>query len=451
MNTQDTNKVTVRKPQTWPYLHQIDQETVSGQGDMVRFNHPYYPSGRNTLIRLLAQDGSRDGQHFGIHHETARLACAIIAANRFDGYLSTEADGLPISEHQDDILFQKEYFFQVPKQVNSQSEIHPADRSPHQYPIVPNFSQWAFPHDNVPASWFWTSHDAPKINPSARTADSQSGLKARDGQCRVSDAYLDTQNAHIIPQSSSKKDWFEKNLMHKYCNEVWRVGVESHIHDMNNQMLLRSDLHHMYDNDLFMLVTKNKKLVTHVLVSIDELRQPYHNCEVLPTGISPHFAFARFAITIFARLPNFLNYKDTQRLVDMLSGTVTDVDRNDMASFLPPTSSAHTSGKSSPKKRKSQSGSESPEKQQRTGSPTKRHRRLSRPRTLSTSLSDQESDDLNDGVVEGRRLYQLWKDAIAKERARSDPNGTRLKCYDQDIDDEGSHDIAEDLVAEVEL
>ena len=43
----------------------------------------------------------------------------------------------------------------------------------------------------------------------------------------------------------------------------------------------------MFDNDQSMLITKDKNFVTHVLVSYDELRQPYHNCEVLSTGISP--------------------------------------------------------------------------------------------------------------------------------------------------------------------
>ena len=30
----------------------------------------------------------------GVHHDTALTACAIIAGNRFDGFLSTTADGI---------------------------------------------------------------------------------------------------------------------------------------------------------------------------------------------------------------------------------------------------------------------------------------------------------------------------------------------------------------------
>jgi hypothetical protein len=80
--------------------------------------HPAYPPLRNTnvLLSLLAFDHP-DG---GLHHETARIACGIIADNVWNGYFSEEAGGQPIDLRPDEILrVGKDYFFHVPHPVGS--------------------------------------------------------------------------------------------------------------------------------------------------------------------------------------------------------------------------------------------------------------------------------------------------------------------------------------------
>jgi hypothetical protein len=51
----------------------------------------------------------------GIHHETARLACAIIAGNRWDGFLYEDRDGhQPSIDGLDEILRASTYYFHLP-------------------------------------------------------------------------------------------------------------------------------------------------------------------------------------------------------------------------------------------------------------------------------------------------------------------------------------------------
>jgi hypothetical protein len=51
----------------------------------------------------------------GLHHETARIACGIVAGNAWNGYLSETVGGQPLDLGPDDILrMGKNYFFHVP-------------------------------------------------------------------------------------------------------------------------------------------------------------------------------------------------------------------------------------------------------------------------------------------------------------------------------------------------
>lgn len=71
----------------------------------VFFYHPGYQDGHNLLLNLPALDAG------GIHHETARIACAILAACRFDGYFSMSKNGSKIPDRPDDILRDTKYYF----------------------------------------------------------------------------------------------------------------------------------------------------------------------------------------------------------------------------------------------------------------------------------------------------------------------------------------------------
>lgn len=73
----------------------------------VRFRHPGY-SNHNIIFSLFGHDSSAGG----LHRETAFLACAVVAGNRWDGYLSTSATGLPIEDSE--LLLESDYYFIVP-------------------------------------------------------------------------------------------------------------------------------------------------------------------------------------------------------------------------------------------------------------------------------------------------------------------------------------------------
>lgn len=65
------------------------ESTSPPQSYRVAFRHPAYPDGSNVLLTLHAWDRVGGGIHYGLAH----TACAIVANNRFDGYLSLARDG----------------------------------------------------------------------------------------------------------------------------------------------------------------------------------------------------------------------------------------------------------------------------------------------------------------------------------------------------------------------
>lgn len=74
----------------------------------VQFLHPGYTDFRNILLTLPALDSG------GICHSTAIVACGLLAAGRWDGFLSLIPDGQGIPDGQDDILTEASYYFRVP-------------------------------------------------------------------------------------------------------------------------------------------------------------------------------------------------------------------------------------------------------------------------------------------------------------------------------------------------
>lgn len=73
--------------------------------------------------------------------------------------------------------------------------------------------------------------------------------------------------------------------------------------DPRNAILLRSDVHTLFDAKRFIIVPKKGKWVTHVLYGAvqDELARSFHDVHVQPlTDVSVEFMFARFVYTIHA-------------------------------------------------------------------------------------------------------------------------------------------------------
>jgi len=72
------------------------------------FRHPAYDDRENKLLVLYGFDSR------GLHHETARIACCILASCPWeDGYLSLTRDGPGVVLGPDDVLTATSYYFQV--------------------------------------------------------------------------------------------------------------------------------------------------------------------------------------------------------------------------------------------------------------------------------------------------------------------------------------------------
>ncbi|KAF1958577.1 hypothetical protein CC80DRAFT_441077 [Byssothecium circinans] len=257
----------------------------------VYLRHPGYSDTGNILLALPALDHPQGG----IHHETARIACAILANNRWEGFLTETRAGQPAQVGPDGILQGKNYYFLVSQEA-------PDDK----YAVVPSFGHWRFPHDNLPQ--FWASCEPPKL-PHDRPLPRQSSLGeatlARDISCRITNHIEGTEHAHLVPRSEER--WFSENGMFRYTNQQC-PGSEP-VDDAQNAMLLRSDVHTIFDQKRFAVVPKSSVLLVHITApgSSLELTKLYHNVSLQPlVGVAIQYLLARFAWTIFAQSINFI-------------------------------------------------------------------------------------------------------------------------------------------------
>ena len=182
------------------------------------------------------------------------------------------------------------------------------------YPVVPSFAHWRFPHDNLPEPW--TSCKPPKL-PLDRQLPRQSSLAeatlARDISCRITNHIEGTEHAHLVPRSEER--WFSENGMFRYTNQQ-RPGSEP-VDDAQNAMLLRSDVHTIFDQKRFAIVPKSSVLLVHIIApgSSLQLMSLYHNVSLQPlVGVAIQYVLARFAWTIFAQSFNFVQQGLKRRL-----------------------------------------------------------------------------------------------------------------------------------------
>ncbi|KAF4490457.1 HNH endonuclease domain containing protein, partial [Fusarium agapanthi] len=257
--------------------------TATRQQQNVFFYHPGYQDGHDLLLSLPALDAG------GIHHETARIACAILAACRFDGYFSTSKNGPKIPDRPDDILQNKKYYFCIEDGIK--------------YPIVPSFDNFQCPRE-LPESWLG---ELAPIEPGVYR-----DARERDNGCRITGSSLPTELAHIIPQAQS--EWWQKNLMYTY---VANPDESFDAKCPDNTLLLRCDMHKMWDDNRFAILPKAGGWYTHMLLNSNttELEQEYHNLQLQPLrGVSRHFLFCRFAFAILAKSA-FLRQRIRRKLV----------------------------------------------------------------------------------------------------------------------------------------
>ena len=102
-------------------VHPSDPISLSLPVRKITFLHPGYPEDSNILLQFSAFDANN-----GIHYQTALDACAIVASNRWDGFFSTDREAQHRIRPEDLLgksLDQDEYYFHVPKQVDTDGKI----------------------------------------------------------------------------------------------------------------------------------------------------------------------------------------------------------------------------------------------------------------------------------------------------------------------------------------
>jgi len=125
-------------PQQEAYLHQ--------KRNKILFKHPAYQDqlGDNDLFSLWAWDSPSGG----LCHETALLACAIVACNATDGFLSKDQTGLERLDLKDNpILSPAVYYFHVPSPDRASDTQPQPQPQPYAYPVCVSFDHWRYPHD----------------------------------------------------------------------------------------------------------------------------------------------------------------------------------------------------------------------------------------------------------------------------------------------------------------
>ena len=284
----------------------------------IRFRHPGYPDtgNLNVLLTLYAFDHPDGGLHYG----TAFLACAIVAVNAFNGYMTETRDGDKLEMEWDGLLLKKEYYFNVPSTDGDGGELQvgiegsASSKENHQYPVCPSFDHWSFPHKTMPVDW-------PKPSPPGAPSDtdlappSASNLMLhvlnRDRRCLITSSKDCIESAHLCPHS--EEVWFKRNRMGDYnCK---RALGDYLLDDVSNAIALRSDLHTTFDARRFLISRKNSKWAIQFLEFTNELGGLYHNTAIeLAKNVSPYFLFARFAWTIFPWLREFLDCGVSRRV-----------------------------------------------------------------------------------------------------------------------------------------
>ncbi|KAL8707292.1 MAG: hypothetical protein Q9220_007653 [cf. Caloplaca sp. 1 TL-2023] len=295
-------KITLRPQQRLPE-HLEGLSTISTKSNhRIAFRHPAYPDDRNVFLTLAALDHPTGG----LHHDTAKIACGLIAGNSWGGHFSAQRGGQAINLGCDDILPPGHWYFYLP---GYEYGIF-SDSIGTSYPITPNFRQWVFPHFNLPQNWQRPRSES-RDNIGPTHSNTSIAVSLRDaGQCRVSGRKEQCQACHIIPVDEDI--WFHTNDMSQYVYDVQRQS-QSAISDINNMMMLRSDLHRAFDtNKQFVFVPKRSqpgvnKTVVHLISPSEEYCSLYHNTiayslDAIPTT----YLFARFAWAIFPLVEPFL-------------------------------------------------------------------------------------------------------------------------------------------------
>jgi hypothetical protein len=316
-------------PQQEAYFHQ--------KRNKILFKHPAYQDqlGDNDLFSLWAWDSPSGG----LCHETALLACAIIACNATDGFLSKDKTGLERLDLKDNpILLPAVYYFHVPSpdrvyDTQPQPQTQP---QPYTYPVCVSFDHWRYPHDadSFPAwmqPWVTTADPEPQeqLMGTPSVSNVSAAVVARDRTCILTGEGDSLDRAHICPRSA--QEWFHKNRMQRY-NDRQDLSGDLITDDLANALAMSCSRHRAFDAGLFVFAPKRGTWVAHFMEVTAHYGSQHHNKPVkLPQNVAPQFLLARFAWTLFPRIKNFLE-AGAPRLVriqskDPISGRFQEEDR----------------------------------------------------------------------------------------------------------------------------
>jgi hypothetical protein len=125
-------------------------------------------------------------------------------------------------------------------------------------------------------------------------------LRLRDLSCRVTGVHDACEQAHLIPASA--RDWWDRNMAN-----ISAFEMES----ARNGLLLRMDLHRLFDLGAWVPMVKENKMVVHVLRNSDisnQFIQLFHNREMQELiGVSKTCLFSRIAYSVLPLLSDFLS------------------------------------------------------------------------------------------------------------------------------------------------
>ncbi|KAM3507039.1 hypothetical protein MY11210_007306 [Beauveria gryllotalpidicola] len=234
----------------------------------------------------------------GVHFGTMLLACQVVAGNSFDtAYLSYDRKGNhKVQLAARGILTHDHYFLHVPQSAD--------DSDTTSYAVTPNFQEWRFP-EALPTSWHSIAMTPRDTKPS----------------CIIS-GRMKTEKAHVIPQSQDK--WYTDNAMCDYSQ-----GAQSVYNSVENVFRLRVDLQRIFDDCAFALVPKpdaegRQHTVVHFFSITNDAGDAafwHHNQKVHSLeSVAPQFLFARFALTVFARIKDFILRGERRRIAVVLRG-----------------------------------------------------------------------------------------------------------------------------------
>lgn len=339
-----------------------------------RFRHPGYQGlGDDLLFSLPCFDTAT-----GVHYGTAYTACAIIANNAFDGYLTASRDGPRLLFDYDDLLTAREHWFHVPRppsmeegqgQASEGSILQQGSPSYYCYAIVPSFADWQFPHQYFDR---WPGNGAPRYHleswgpaqyspPWPRsthaippTSISQVSITARiqGPECRISGSVEYIESAHIIP--AAEEDWYNRNEMECYSRDPEIYGVRN----TNNLVALRPDIHRAFDDHRIAIVPKCGAFTVHFLGDLPWLAQQFHNRRTHSLEWVPvPWLLSRFALAIIPRTYTFLRRGIPRKLVRWNS---------DQRRYLEETVAENQCVEAAQRFRSTKSGSQSPKKRLRS-------------------------------------------------------------------------------------